>query len=163
MYSPYGSYSSLSTPTAPLDIAQGSYLAASNHTSSASYNCAYPSWPRSGERATSYVSDDDLFLCDEEDARSVASSSSSYSAAPTSPFAVANEEEILEMQAQKMARQREAMRFLVAEKERRRQQSQRKRRSSSGSSSSSPSSKKSPKSRNADHMSAIEEDEVAVE
>ncbi|KAI1083704.1 hypothetical protein F5B20DRAFT_576635 [Whalleya microplaca] len=150
MYSPYGSYSSMSSVTQPMDISTNSYL---SYNSAYHASCAFPSWPQRSsltestreERATSYLSDDDLFPCDssEDDAHSVSSSGS----APTSPFA--NDEDVLKMQREKMAMQQEAMRFLLNEKERRRQQLKRSRRSSSGS-------KKSPKSK-PDHMASITE------
>ncbi|KAI0013183.1 hypothetical protein F4779DRAFT_613713 [Xylariaceae sp. FL0662B] len=150
MYSPYGSYSSMSSVSQPIDMATSGYL---TYNSAYHASCAFPSWPQRSsltessreERATSYLSDDDLFPCgaSEDDAHSVSSSGS----APTSPFA--NEEDVLKMQREQMALQQEAMRFLLNEKERRRQQFRRQRRSSSGS-------KKSPKSK-PDHMAAITE------
>ncbi|KAI1826936.1 hypothetical protein F4861DRAFT_22172 [Xylaria intraflava] len=145
MYSPYGSYSSMSSNTQPLDIAPSSYLSrdATYHAS-----CAFPSWPQRSslmdsaveERATSYLSDDDLFPTDplsDNDAHSISSGSSTASA---SPFVT--EEELLELQEiqrQKMAIQREALKQLLNEKERRRQQAKRSRRT--GSKKSSPKSK----------------------
>ncbi|KAI0406380.1 hypothetical protein F4802DRAFT_559122 [Xylaria palmicola] len=147
MYSPYGSYSSMSSSAQPLDIAPNSFLSrdAAYHAS-----CAFPSWPQRSslmdstreERATSYLSDDDLFPIEPmgDDAHSISSGSSTASA---SPFVT--EEELLEIQRQKMAMQREAIKHLLSEKERRRQQYKRTRKgsSSSGSGSSSSSSKKS--------------------
>lgn len=112
--------------------------------------CAFPSWPRrtslceadAEERATSYLSDEDLFPTDfEDDSRSV---SSSGSISPIQSPPALTEAEILEAQRERAAYQREVMRFLLAEKERRRQAP--KRRSSSGSKSSS-SKQKSPKSK----------------
>ncbi|KAI0202660.1 hypothetical protein F4808DRAFT_68839 [Astrocystis sublimbata] len=144
MYSPYGSYSSMSSSTQPLDIASSStYLSrdAGYHAS-----CAFPSWPQGsslmgqGERATSYLSDDDLFPSDPvgDDAHSISSASSTASA---SPFV--NEEDLFERQRQQMAMQREAIKYLVNEKERRRREQQKRRKNGSGSSkkSSSPKSK----------------------
>ncbi|KAI0968009.1 hypothetical protein F4678DRAFT_231155 [Xylaria arbuscula] len=143
MYSPYGSYSSMSSTTQPLDIAPSSYLSrdAAYHAS-----CAFPSWPQRSslmessreERVSSYITDDELFedpLSD--DSLSISSGSSTASA---SPFI--SEEELLELQRQKMAAQREAIKHLLNEKERRRQQ-YKKTRKNSGSSkkSSSPKSK----------------------
>lgn len=74
------------------------------------------------ERATSYLSDDDLFPIDpiSDDNHSISSGSSTASA---SPFV--SEEELLEIQRQKMAMQREAIKYLLNEKERRRQQHKR--------------------------------------
>ncbi|KAI1498051.1 hypothetical protein F5X99DRAFT_341490 [Biscogniauxia marginata] len=141
MYSPYGSYSSMSSVTQPLDIGSGSYL---SRNSSYHANCAFPSWPQRSsltdheeERATSYLSDDDLFPCDplDDDVHSI---SSAGSTAPTSPTMI-NADELLEMQQQKMAMQREALKFLLNERDRRKQQqhmqqqSKRQRRSSGGS------------------------------
>ncbi|KAI1174541.1 hypothetical protein F4777DRAFT_599448 [Nemania sp. FL0916] len=146
MYSPYGSYSSMGSSAQPLDITPSSYLSrdAAHHAS-----CAFPSWPQRSslmesareERATSYLSDDDLFLMEpisSDDNHSIASGSSTASA---SPFV--SEEELLEIQRQKMAMQREAIKHLLNEKERRRQQYKRTRKGSSGSkkSSSSPKAK----------------------
>ncbi|KAI2642360.1 hypothetical protein GGS21DRAFT_302067 [Xylaria nigripes] len=146
MYSPYGSYSSMSSNSQPLDIAPSSYLSrdATYHAS-----CAFPSWPQRSslmdsaveERATSYLSDDDLFPSDplnSDDAHSISSGSSTAS---TSPFV--SDEELLamqELQRQKMAIQREAIKQLLIEKERRKQQAKRQRRSGS-SKKSSPKSK----------------------
>lgn len=127
-YGSYGSYSSMSSVTQPLDIGSGSYL---SRTSWQSSSCAYPSWPRGSslgsspeqqehERASSYLSDDDLFVCDvaaEDDGHSSMSGASSNASA--SPFAT--EQDMLELQQQQMAMQREAIKMLVQEKERRRQ------------------------------------------
>ncbi|KAI0451894.1 hypothetical protein F5B21DRAFT_485501 [Xylaria acuta] len=153
MYSPYGSYSSMSSSTQPLDIAPNTFLSrdAGYHAS-----CAFPSWPQRSslmdsareERATSYLSDDDLFPCDPvgDDAQSISSGTSTASA---SPFVT--EEELLEIQRQKMAMQREAIKHLLNEKERRRQQYKRTRKGSGSSKKSS-----SPKSKQ-DQMAPITE------
>lgn len=145
MHGSYGSYSSMSSVTQPMDITSGSYL---SHHSQYHASCAFPSWPQRSslgeathdDRATSYLSDDDLFPCDvEDDAHSV---SSAGSTGPTSPFL--SDEEVLEMQRQQMALQREAaLKYVLSEKERRRQQSKRQRRSSSSSSSKKNSKSKS--------------------
>jgi hypothetical protein len=94
--------------------------------------CAYPSWPRrlslgecdSEERATSYITDEELF-CDvfEDDACSV---SSQGSASPVhSPAApVLTEAEFLQLQREQLAYQREMRRILMAEKELRRRQAE---------------------------------------
>ncbi|KAI1769696.1 hypothetical protein GGR53DRAFT_11810 [Hypoxylon sp. FL1150] len=162
MYSPYGSYSSMSSAASPMEIPTSSYLSSPPMGSSYSYSasCAFPSWPQRSslhessnqERATSYLSDDDLFPCDsyEDDSHSV---SSSGSATPTSPHAhmVANEVNMLQMQRDQMAMQREAIKFLLSEKERRRQQFKKQRRSSGSSSK-----KGSPKSKST-HLDAITE------
>ncbi|KAK5629251.1 hypothetical protein RRF57_004966 [Xylaria bambusicola] len=143
MYSPYGSYSSMSSNAQPLDIAPSSYLSrdASYHAS-----CAFPSWPQRSslmnsareERVSSYITDDELFeeFSLSDDSHSISSGSSTASA---SPFI--SEEELLELQRQKMAAQREAIKHLLNEKERRRQQ-YKKTRKNSGSSKKSTSLKK---------------------
>ncbi|KAI1398068.1 hypothetical protein F4819DRAFT_54648 [Hypoxylon fuscum] len=150
MYSPYGSYSSMSSASQPMEIPTTSYL---SHNSAYSSSCAFPSWPQRSslhepsheERASSYLSDDDLFPCDvEDDAHSV---SSAGSTTPTSPT---HEVDLLQMQREQQAMQREAIKFLVSEKERRRQQQKKLRRSSSSSSKKSPKSKQS-------HLDAIVE------
>ncbi|KAI1388940.1 uncharacterized protein F4822DRAFT_262704 [Hypoxylon trugodes] len=160
MYSPYGSYSSMSSPAQPMEIPTNSYLFSSRDYSA---SCAFPSWPQRSsltneeqeqpyQRASSYLSDDDLFPCDgfEDDAHSV---SSAGSTTPTSPTAVAEDAaEMLRIQReQQMAVQREAVKFLLNEKERRRQQLKRQRRGSGGSSK-----KSTPKSKQA-HLDAIAE------
>ncbi|KAI0181542.1 hypothetical protein GGR52DRAFT_42718 [Hypoxylon sp. FL1284] len=163
MYSPYGSYSSMGSPAHPMEIPTSSYLSSAPqqgtgyNSYSYSASCAFPSWPQRSSlheqsdhqqqgRATSYLSDDDLFPCDglEDDAHSV---SSSGSATPTSPHVVAVDDAL--RRDHQMAVQREALKFLLSEKERRRQQFKKQRRSSSGSSS-----KKSSKST---HLDAITE------
>ncbi|KAI1780951.1 hypothetical protein F4818DRAFT_21619 [Hypoxylon cercidicola] len=160
MYSPYGSYSSMDSATQPMEIPTSSYLSSpASQGSSYSASCAFPSWPQRSslhspsnqERATSYLSDDDLFPCDgfEDDAHSV---SSSGSATPTSPHLATTEVDLLQMQRDQMAMQREAIKFLLTEKERRRQQFKKQRRSSSGSSSK----KGTPKSKST-HLDAITE------
>lgn len=126
-------------------------------------SCAFPSWPRRSslcdsdeeQRATSYLSDEDLFLSDSvesdyhSDARSVSSTNSSSSNTPQQqhqpyqPEAL-TEADMLEIQRERAAYQREVMRFLVLEKERRRN-AMRKAKPSRGSSSSSK--KSSPKSK----------------
>ncbi|KAI1376020.1 hypothetical protein F4677DRAFT_93254 [Hypoxylon crocopeplum] len=150
-YSPYGSYSSMSSAAQPMEIPTSSYL---SYNSAYHASCAFPSWPQRSsltessheQRASSYLSDDDLFPCDvsEDDVHSI---SSAGSTTPTSP--TANEVDLLQMQREQMAMQREAIKFLLSEKERRRQQLKKQRRSSSGS-------KKSPKSKSA-HLDAIAE------
>lgn len=139
----------------PLDIAPNSYFSrdAGYHAS-----CAFPSWPQRSslmdsareERATSYLSDDDLFPCDPvgDDAHSISSSSSSSASA--SPYV--SEEELLELQRRQMAMQREAIKQLLNEKERRRQQFKRSRKASASSST-----KKSSKAKQ-DQMAPITED-----
>ncbi|TGJ87260.1 hypothetical protein E0Z10_g1543 [Xylaria hypoxylon] len=153
MYSPYGSYSSMSSSSQPLDIAPSSFLSrdAAYHA-----NCAFPSWPQRSslmdstreERVSSYISDDELFFEDPltDDSHSISSGTSTASA---SPFV--SEEELLELQRQKMAMQREAIKHLLNEKERRRQQYKRTRKNSGSSKKST-----SPKSKQ-DQMAPITE------
>ncbi|KAI1093357.1 hypothetical protein F5B19DRAFT_132065 [Rostrohypoxylon terebratum] len=155
MYSPYGSYSSMSSAAQPMEIPTTSYLSY-NYNGSYSSHCAFPSWPQRSsltdeheQRATSYLSDDDLFPCDDsDDAHSV---SSAGSTTPTSPVAT-TEADMLRMQREQMAMQREAIKFLLSEKERRKQQAaaKKQRRSSSGSKKSSPRTKQA-------HLDAIAE------
>ncbi len=126
--------------TAPMDIGGSTGPHAMRQDNS---SCAFPSWPRrsslsasaatSESRATSYLSDEDLFPADplEDDARSVSSAGSTASPAAMTP-PVLTEDEMLEMQRERQAYQRELVRFLMSEKERRRQQQQQRRRSGSG-------------------------------
>ena len=154
MYGSYGSYSSMSQMSAPLDIVS------SQRSSSQEFNCAFPSWPRRSSlsesdcvgddhRATSYLSDEDLFPCavdDDSDARSVSSAGS----VTASPRAAPTEAEMLELQRERDAYQREVVRFLVNERERRRQQAQmarRARRSSGGAGQQQQQPRKSPKTK----------------
>lgn len=126
-------------------------------TRSQSATCAFPSWPRRSslsessqeERPTSFLSDEDLFLCDpfEDDARSVSSAGSSTTSPFQSPPQQITEAELLEMRRERDAHQREVVRFLVGEKERRRQAARKQRRSGGATTSSSGSAKKSPKSK----------------
>ncbi|KAH6997182.1 hypothetical protein EDB80DRAFT_144448 [Ilyonectria destructans] len=148
MFGSYGSYSSMCAASAPMDITSRSLSA---HDST----CAFPSWPRRSslsesdreERPTSYLSDDDLFLSDpfDDDTRSVSSagsaSSPAHSQGAISPPHIITDAEILEMERERLAMQREFVRGIVSEKERRRAAAARKQRKSS------PSSKKSPKSK----------------
>jgi hypothetical protein len=151
--SPYGSYSGMS---APMDITPSH-----NYSHSQDASCAFPSWPRRAslsesdshcQRATSYLSDEDLFPSDFEadyhsDARSVSSANSSSNNTPHQehqpyqPEAI-SETDMLEMQRERAAYQREVMRFLALEKERRRNVA-RKTKPRSGSSSSKKGSPKS--------------------
>lgn len=156
--SPYGSYSGMS---APMDIAPSN-----NYSRPQDASCAFPSWPRRAslsasdshyERATSYLSDEDLFPSDIEadyhsDAHSVSSTSSSSGTPhlehqPYQPEAL-SETDMLEMQRERAAYQREVMRFLALEKERRRTAARKTKSSSSSSRSGSSGSRKgSPKSK----------------
>lgn len=159
--SPFNSYSSFSRP---MDIAPTPFA---THGPDAS--CAFPSWPRRAnldydvteERASSYLSDEDLFLDFEDDSRSVSSNSSSGSPVISPPTVqLLTEADLLEQQRERANYQREMMRVLMHEKERLRQQkaaSGRRRRS--GASSSSSSTKKASKSSKLNAMTPIAEAE----
>lgn len=154
MYSPYGSYSSMSSTLQSHDQQQNS---SQNNIYT---SCAFPSWPQGSslsysareQRATSYLSDEDLFPVETltDDAHSISSASSTASASP-----YVTEEELLELQRQKMAMQRKAIEYVLNEKERRRQQQKRQRRSSGGSTSSSK--KSSSEKVKQDQMAPIKE------
>ncbi|KAF7551408.1 hypothetical protein G7046_g7729 [Stylonectria norvegica] len=140
--SPYGSYSSMSAPSAPMDIT-------SRNLSAHDTTCAFPSWPRRSSlsesdreaRPTSFLSDDDLFLSDPFDSDDAGSISSAGSASASPPQAI-SEADLLAMEQQRAAMKREFVRAIVSEKERRRAaQKNMKRRSSSGSSKKSPKTK----------------------
>ncbi|KAK0626267.1 hypothetical protein B0T14DRAFT_98434 [Immersiella caudata] len=150
--SSYNSYSSYSSMSSPMDIAPTPFSSRSPDAS-----CAFPSWPRrtslsesdsSEERATSYLSDEDLFFdVFDDDARSVSSNgSASPVVSPPTAANIMTDAEIFEMQRERAAYQRDVMRTLLNEKEQRRRQQQqaakRQRRGSGGSSS-----KKGPKSK----------------
>ncbi|KAG5919301.1 hypothetical protein E4U42_006553 [Claviceps africana] len=135
-----GSYSSLSTMSAPLDM---SFSKIRDHDSS----CAFPSWPRRSSlsdseheepQATSYVSDDDLYFSSpfDDDNGSVSSGSSSPSPNPAmtgfvvAPPPMVDEQEFLRRECERVAMQKEYLRQVKAEKERRRQLALRARKSS---------------------------------
>lgn len=137
MYGSYASYSSMAAVASPMDIGPGY-----NSSRSADDSCAFPSWPRrqtlsesdrcgDDGRATSYLSDEDLFPSDpfdasaSDDASSI-SSNSPFSSGSSSPHLL-TETDMLEIERQRQAYQRDVMRFLVSEKERRRQQMRRQR------------------------------------
>ena len=110
--------------------------------------CAFPSWPRRSAlsdasctepRASSYLSDDDLFPAgsplDEDDLTSVSSAGSSF-ASPVGAVQVLSGSQLMEMQ--RMERQRkeaakEYVRMMLSEKEKKRS-AKKGRRSSGGSS-----------------------------
>ncbi|KAL2759659.1 hypothetical protein ACRALDRAFT_2023802 [Sodiomyces alcalophilus JCM 7366] len=123
MYGSYGSYSSMSPISigTPLDVTSSNVLA---HDRS----CAFPSWPHpQSDRPSLYLSDDDLFPSEpvEDDARSISSADSSSIGSNISSAA---EDELLRMERERQAMQREAaLRYIVTEKERRRQAMQAKR------------------------------------
>ncbi|KAK2598124.1 hypothetical protein QQS21_005756 [Conoideocrella luteorostrata] len=142
--------------SAPLDIP---FNTIRNHNSS----CAFPSWPRRSSlseseheepRATSYLSDDDLFLSDpfDDDGRSVSSSSSSSSPATVTmnPPPRISDKEFLRMECERVTLQKEFLRQVKMEKERRRQVALKARRSSP---------KKSPKPKQASLMTIAESGE----
>lgn len=156
-YSPYGSYSSLHTTSAPMEIGSGSFLSRPRYATMDSYNTtSFPSWPRrsslseseqADHPATSFLSDEDLIFdtdpFSEDDARSV-SSSGSGSCSPNQPtrYDVRAEEAEARRQLQrqqKAALQRQALQMIQEEKERRRAMRQRQlqRRKSSGPSTKS--------------------------
>ncbi|EFX03980.1 hypothetical protein CMQ_908 [Grosmannia clavigera kw1407] len=186
MFGSYGSYSSMCaravTPATAIDIG----------TTRSSSTCAFPSWPRRSSlssddysSASSYLSDEDLFLSDSFDddiSSSTASSRSNSNASSISPphnlhrghyqpqppqdhfnhhfqqnfqqpqERVVSEEELLQLQRERQAYQRDITRALVAEKERRKQaaavvrrQQRRAAAAAGGQSSSSASRKKSGK------------------
>lgn len=128
MYGSYGSYSSLpSSPisaynTSPLDISPSPMR---------SDTCAYPSWPRRsalsspscGEpRASSYISDDELFPMDSsseyDDVRSVSSAGSSF-ASPVGAVEVLSGSQIMEAEMQRRRAAKEYIRMVNSEKEKR--------------------------------------------
>ncbi|KAK4101528.1 hypothetical protein N658DRAFT_425855 [Parathielavia hyrcaniae] len=95
--------------------------------------CAFPSWPRrsslgegdSEYRATSYITDDELFMdVFDDDACSVSSqgSASPVHSPPAAP--VITEADFLQMQREQLAYQREMRRIVLAEKELRRRQAE---------------------------------------
>ncbi|PHH63268.1 hypothetical protein CDD81_6125 [Ophiocordyceps australis] len=137
MYGSYGSYSSMSSMYGPMDLSSSNIRA---HDAS----CAFPSWPQRESlsdtehdmpRATSYLSDDDLFLSDpfEDDSRSVCSGSSSSSpsadAVDSPPQITA--EELMRQERERAALQREYLRQVKLDKDKRRQTALRTRRGSS--------------------------------
>ncbi|KAK4667361.1 hypothetical protein QC763_308550 [Podospora pseudopauciseta] len=124
-YSPYGSYHTMASP---MDIAASPFS-----TRGLDATCAFPSWPRRESfceqdsyegRVSSYISDDDLLGASDmyED-----DSSSNGSASPiqSPPAQYPTETELLEMQRERAAYQREVMRLVLAEKEKRKQQAKR--------------------------------------
>ncbi|KAK4162221.1 hypothetical protein QBC43DRAFT_79948 [Cladorrhinum sp. PSN259] len=139
-YSSYGSFSSATA--SPMDIKPSPFS-----SGGADASCAFPSWPRRStlsddydcyeERVSSYLSDEDLLFTPEvyeDDSSSNASASPVHS--PVQHFP--SEAELLEMQRQKMAYQREMMKVIIAEKEQRKRQALKRR---SGSSKKSKSTK----------------------
>ncbi|CAK7221085.1 hypothetical protein SEUCBS140593_004452, partial [Sporothrix eucalyptigena] len=148
MYGSYGSYSSMSSAaetSSPINIGSGRSSTA----------CAFPSWPNraclgsSGHSSSSsYLSDEDLFLCDDLEDSGYASSSASSSRSNSNassisppkgwrnaqqPFAVMAEvnndfeaynngpsdDELAAIQRERQAYQRELVRAVLVEKERR--------------------------------------------
>jgi len=119
--------------------------------------CAFPSWPRrsslgegeSEERASSYITDDELFMdVFEDDACSVSSSQGSASPVHSPAAPVLTEAEFLQLQREQLAYQREMRKIVLAEKEmRRRQAEQDQQRRRPGPKKRSSSGKKSTKSK----------------
>ncbi|EAQ86615.1 hypothetical protein CHGG_07868 [Chaetomium globosum CBS 148.51] len=119
--------------------------------------CAFPSWPRrsslgegeSYERATSYITDDELFMdVFEDDACSVSSSQGSASPVHSPAAPVLTEAEFLQLQREQLAYQREMRKIVLAEKEmRRRQAEQDQQRRRPGPKKRSASAKKATKSK----------------
>ncbi|KAK8093639.1 hypothetical protein PG997_000324 [Apiospora hydei] len=154
MWNSFGSSGSMSPYTQPLDIP---YSSASSRSSAYQPNCAFPSWPQGSslgssssrpvyERATSYLSDDDLFWQDSEndDAHSVSSAASHGSCyAPQQPTEEELQEQRLEEQRKRAQMQRDALRFVKLEKERRRLAAQQQKPRRSNSNTSNPSKKSS--------------------
>ncbi|KAK4228354.1 hypothetical protein QBC38DRAFT_160310 [Podospora fimiseda] len=140
--SSYSSYTSYSSVTAsPMDIKPSPFSSRAPDAS-----CAFPSWPRRStlsddddcyeERVSSYLSDEDLLFTPEtyeDDSSSNASASPVHS--PIQQFPT--EAELLELQRQKMAYQREIMKVIIAEKEQRKRQALKRRSGSSKKSSKS--------------------------
>ncbi|KAH6850888.1 hypothetical protein B0I37DRAFT_123751 [Chaetomium sp. MPI-CAGE-AT-0009] len=162
----FGSYSSSSSSSSsfdsftsrspysmssPMDIAPRS----SSSRRGPDPECAFPSWPRrsslgegeSEERATSYITDDELFMdVFEDDACSVSSSQTSPAHSPAAP--VLTEAEFLQLQREQLAYQREMRKIALAEKEmRRRQAEQDQQRRRPGLKRRSTSGKKAPKTK----------------
>lgn len=139
MYGSYESYTSL--PSSPITSATTSPLDISPSTMRTD-TCAFPSWPRRSAlsdpatepRASSYLSDDDLFPCDvspsEDDATSVSSAGSSF-ASPVGAVQELSGSQLMEERVRREAA-KEYVRMLVAEKERKRA-SRKGRRGSGGS------------------------------
>lgn len=109
-------------------------------------SCAFPSWPRRTslsehdvyeERATSYLSDEDL-LWSQDVFEDDTSSNGSASPVQSPPAQYPTEADLLQMQRERAAYQREVMRVVLQEKERRRQQAKRRSGSSSKKSKSKP-------------------------
>lgn len=149
MYGSYGSYSSSSmysssssSTSSPMDISPSTMRADNS-------SCAFPSWPRrsalaSGSscdehRATSYLSDEDLFPTDsfeEDDARSVSSAGSSF-ASPVPTTQVLSGSARAEIERQRQAMQKEYVKMLISEKEKRKAAAKKQRRPSGSSRKSS--------------------------
>ena len=145
MYGSYGSYTSFpaspitsATTTSPLDISPSTLRTDS---------CAFPSWPRRSAlsspchepRASSYLSDDDLFpgagALDDDDATSVSSSGSSSFASPVGAVEVLSGSQLMEEHMRREAA-KEYVKALISEKERKRA-AKKGRRGSGGSSKKS--------------------------
>lgn len=146
MHNPTGSYTFLGTTSRPMDMT-------CRNLRTHDTICAFPSWPRRSSlsdsggltaRPTLFLSDDDLFLGSplDDDAGSVSSSGSLSSPVDMAPVAGAasrahqlTEEQILRLQREKEALQREILWQIRNERDRRRQMAPKSRRSSSKKSS----------------------------
>jgi len=164
----FGSYGSSSSSSSSLD----SYTSRSSYSMSSPMDiaprsssrrgpdvqCAFPSWPRrsslgedgnSEERATSYITDDELFMdVFDDDACSVSSQGSNSPAHSPAP-PVLTEAQFLQLQREQLAYQREMRRIALAEKELRRRQAEQdqQRRRQGGKRRSGSASSKKPKSK----------------
>lgn len=126
----------MSSSASALDIPQRSNLST---PASSNTQCAFPSWPRrdslSGSEdsaahfsVTSFLSDEDLLLDPfEDDTSSIPSSGTTPNACSPIAHAPLTDEEVLKIQREREAMQRELARFLVSEKERRKQAAKKKR------------------------------------
>lgn len=127
----YGSYGSYTLPSSPITSATTSSPLDISPSTLRTDTCAFPSWPRRSAlsspchepRASSYLSDDDLFPCgalDDDDATSVSSSGSSSSfASPVGAVQVLSGSQLMEERMRQEAA-KEYVRALVMEKERKR-------------------------------------------
>jgi hypothetical protein len=136
-YNSVTSHSAFPSMSLPLDIAPRS-----SSRRGPDPECAYPSWPRRSslgedeaveERASSYITDEELFLdVFDDDACSVSSHgsaspthhSSPHHHAAAAPAPALTEAEFLQLQREQLAYEREVRRILLAEKEMRRRQAE---------------------------------------
>lgn len=141
----YGSYGSYTLPSSPITSATTSSPLDISPSTLRTDTCAFPSWPRRSAlsspcpepRASSYLSDDDLFFPssspDDDDATSVSSSGSGSSfASPVGAVEVLSGSQLME-EAMRRQAAKEYVRGLVLEKERKRAAKKGPRRGSGGS------------------------------